>query len=273
MSTLSEITRELLKKSKLKIKKRLGQHFLIDKDILQRILAAAELAKEDLAIEIGTGLGTFTKELAERVAKVITVEIDQKLLEVARDFLKDYKNIEFIREDILEVDLSPYPQAKIVANLPYYITTPIIEKLIEAKPKLIVLTVQREVAERIVSKPASKDYGSFSIFVQYHTIPEIISFVPKSAFLPRPEVSSAILKLTPRKGPAVEVKDEKLFFEIVRAAFQQRRKTLKKALSSKFGLSKVESALSQAQIDPKRRGETLSLAEFASICNALSSMI
>ncbi|MCX5726631.1 MAG: 16S rRNA (adenine(1518)-N(6)/adenine(1519)-N(6))-dimethyltransferase RsmA [Candidatus Saganbacteria bacterium] len=275
--TLSGITRELLKIYSFPPKKKLGQHFLIDTGVLDRLLEAADLKKNDLVIEIGTGLGTVTKELAERSGTVVSIEYDKILFQIAGEYLGSAENIELIRDDILEVNLSrtikkykKNKNLKIVGNLPYYISAPIISKLIELKPKpdLIVLTLQKEVAERIVAKPGTKEYGSFSIFVQFYAEPEIHSYAPKSAFYPQPQVSSAIIILKPRTEPIAKVKNEKLFFNIVRAAFGQRRKMLRAALKKIKGISQV---LAEVGIDEKRRGETLSIEEFTLVENALSN--
>ena len=269
--TLGELTRKLLKKHAFQPKKKLGQHFLTDPGVLNRLLEAANPRKTDLVIEIGTGLGIVTKILASGSGALVSIEYDKILFQIANEYLKSVRNIELIRDDILRLNFSGilkryqnFKNFKIVANLPYYISTPIIAKLIELRPKpdLIVLTVQREVAERIVAKPGTKDYGSFTIFVQYYTEPKIHSYAPKSAFYPQPLVGSAIIVLKPRTIPQVKVGDEKLFFDIVHAAFQQRRKMLRVALKKFKGISEI---LSKLGIDEKRRGETLSIKEFARI--------
>lgn len=260
--TLSQITKELLASYGRHPRKRLGQHFLIDPQVLQRIIDAAELNKNDVVLEIGTGLGVLTKELADQVKKIVTIEVDKELLKIAKEVLKDYTNIEFIPGDILKMDLTKieYP-FKVVGNLPYYITSPIIERILglEQKPKIIVITVQKEVAERMVATPGSKKYGSFSIFVQFHAEVKLDSLVSKSSFYPRPEVSSAIVVLKPYQISPYQVSNEKKFFEIVHTAFQQRRKKLKNSLA--------EFSLENKGIDLNRRPEMLSIEEFVHLAN------
>ncbi len=280
---ISETLRKTLLKYNFIPKIKLGQHFMIDPATLDRIIQAGELSKNDLVIEIGTGTGILTEKIAEAAGQVISVEYDKILIEIARDLLKGYKNVELIREDFLKLDLKKitkkYPEFKsykIVANLPYYITAPIVTKIIETKPgcSLAVLTVQAEVADRMIAKAGPKEYGSFSIYVQYHFDPHIVSFIPKSAFIPHPAVKSAIVMLRPRNAPPVKVKNERMFFDIVHAAFEHRRKTLRNAIliSKKFKLSseKLDLALEKAGIDGGRRGETLSLKEFSLIADSLN---
>jgi 16S rRNA (adenine1518-N6/adenine1519-N6)-dimethyltransferase len=258
--TLARITKELLAAYDRRPRKRLGQHFLIDPKVVERISRAAALTKDDLVIEIGSGLGVVTAELAAQVYHLIAVEIDQELLKISQAVLKDARNISFVAGDILKVDLAELAlgrKYKIVGNLPYYITAPIIEKVLtaKAKPTLAVLMTQKEVAERMAAAPGSKRYGSFSVFCQYHAAVKLESLVSKSSFLPWPEVSSAIVSLVPHPSPLFPNLNEVLFFKIVRAAFQQRRKMLRNSLAD----FKAEGA----GIDLVRRPETLSLAEFA----------
>ena len=280
---ISEFTREILSKHRFIPKKKLGQHFMIDPMTLDRIIKVSSISKEDLVIEIGTGTGILTETLAENSGFVISIEYDKILIEIAKDILKEYKNIELVRDDFLKFDikkaLKKYPKFKsykVIANLPYYITAPIISKLIETKPcfSLATLTVQREVGDRMIAEPGSKSYGSFSIYVQYYFEVKIASYIPKSAFIPHPAVSSAIIILKPRKIPPVKVKNEKTFFDIVHAAFEHRRKTLRNAIlisgKFKFPRDKLDKALSKAGIDGERRGETLNMEEFAKISNFLS---
>ncbi|MDI6731386.1 MAG: 16S rRNA (adenine(1518)-N(6)/adenine(1519)-N(6))-dimethyltransferase RsmA [Candidatus Margulisbacteria bacterium] len=262
--TLAEITKELLNTYGRFPRKNLGQHFLIDPQVLQRIIQAAEIEKEDLIIEIGSGLGVVTSELAKRAYQVIAVEIDKELVSICKSILKDFKNISFVEKDILKVkldDLALGRRYRLVGNLPYYITSPIIEKIFKAKdkPDCAVLMVQKEVAERMVAKPGGKNYGSFSIFCQYYADVSIDSFVSKSSFLPWPEVGSALVVLKPYEEPKFDVQDEKRFFDLVHKAFQQRRKKLRNSLAS--------FKLENCPIDLSRRPETLSIEEFAVIAN------
>jgi 16S rRNA (adenine1518-N6/adenine1519-N6)-dimethyltransferase len=262
--TLAEITKELLAVYGRHPRKRLGQHFLIDPQVLQRIIRAAELSKDDLVIEIGSGLGVVTAELAKLVYHLIAVEIDKELLRISKEILKPYQNISFVPKDILKADLPKLIMGrryKIIGNLPYYITAPIIEKILqtEDKPEVAVLMVQKEVAERMAASPGSKKFSSFSIFVQFHAEVKLNSFVSKSSFYPWPEVGSAIVTLKPHKSPKYNVKNETLFFEIVHAAFQQRRKKIRNSLG-KHNLEGIE-------IDLNRRPETLSIEEFVHLAN------
>lgn len=258
--SLSYLTKELLTRHQIHPQKKLGQNFLIDPAVLDRILSAANLKKNDVVLEIGTGLGTLTKVLAEKVKKVITVEVDPQLLQITINYLKDYKNIKYINQSILEYKI-PESVTKVVANLPYYITTPIISKLLkEAKMNLIVLTIQAELAERIVAKPGGKDYGSFSVFVQAQAEAKVYSYIQKSAFIPQPEVTSAVLTLKPYKKILYKIN-----FDLVRSAFNQRRKTLKNALKK----SKFKVDFMKIGIDPERRAETLNLREWAKLTSTI----
>lgn len=290
--SISQQTKTLLLKHGFHLKKSLGQNLLIDPGSLNRIIEASDISEEDIILEIGTGTGILTKELSKKAKKVVSYEIDKRIFEVAKEYLAGIDNIDLRNKDFLRATLTPASlplagegRVRVIANVPYYITTPIIEKIIMINrnnhvkacgrtPQQIlissaILTVQREFAERMVAKPGTKDYGSFSIFVNYYTEPKILFNIPRSAFLPQPDVGSAVISLAVRKRPAVAVKDEKVFFEIVRAAFNQRRKTLKKALSAKFPPEVIENALSKSGIDGRRRGETLSIEEFAKICDCL----
>jgi len=299
---LSKITKEFLRKHGIRIKKRLGQNFLIDEGILNKIVEVANLSKDDIVIEIGPGMGTLTKKLARKAQKVLAIEIDENLAKLLQETFRSYPNVEIIQADILKINLKKlvtrlpgYPvtqfktgkpanrqtgkqanKVKVVANLPYYITTPIIIHLLKAREILsdIVLMVQKEVGRRMVAKPRTKDYGALSILVQYYTKPQIAIKVPRSAFLPEPEVDSCVVNLEVLEKPAVKVKDEELFFKVVRASFEQRRKALKNALSRtrdlKLTKKKILSILEKADIKPLRRGETLSLEEFARLSNLLT---
>jgi len=282
---LPKVTKKFLREHGIRIKKRLGQNFLINEGILNRIVEVADLSKDDIVIEIGPGMGTLTKKLAQNVKKVLAIEIDENLVKLLRETLAHLKNVEIIQGDILKIDLrklpitdhrSPITKVKVVANLPYYITTPIIIHLLKAREILsnIVIMVQKEVGRRMVAKPRTKDYGALSLLIQYYTKPQIAVKVPRSAFLPEPEVDSCVVNLEVLEKPAVKVKDEELFFKVVRASFEQRRKALKNALSQTRDLDlnkkKVLEILEKADIKPLRRGETLSLEEFAKLSNLIA---
>ena len=278
-------TRAILEKYGFSFKKSLGQNFLIDTNILQRIIDFAELDKEASgAIEIGPGIGALTEQLAKNSKKVVAFEIDQRLLPILEDTLSPYKHVKVIHNDVLKADVkevidqefSDIKDLMVVANLPYYVTTPIIMKLLEENLPIrgIVCMLQKEVADRIAAKPGTKEYGSLSIAIQYYTVPETVMIVPKTVFIPQPNVDSAVIRLTRRPKPLVEVKDEAFFFTITRASFAQRRKTLQNNLMSQLpnGKEKKElilSALDRAGIDPKRRGETLSIEEFGRLSDEL----
>ena len=281
---------ELLRQHGLRPMKRLGQNFLCDRNTLDRIVRAAELTPDDPTIEIGGGLGALTLALADSSPSVTTIEIDRHLEPILREVTAPYPNVNLIFADFLLLDLTKlFDEAfgerpgVIVANIPYYITTPILERLLEHKSRLkrIVLLVQHEFAQRMVASPGSDECGSMSLFIQYHAKVELVGTVPKSVFLPAPEVNSAIVALNPLVNGAVPVRDETRFFRIIRAAFGQRRKTLLNALlrapaSFELGFTtddreKAEALLLRAKIDGTRRGETLSLEEFARISDAFSS--
>ncbi|MFH1710342.1 MAG: 16S rRNA (adenine(1518)-N(6)/adenine(1519)-N(6))-dimethyltransferase RsmA [bacterium] len=262
---------DLLRKHDIRLNKSLGQHFLSDTAQLKKIADAASLCKDDIVLEVGTGIGTLTEYLAQKAGFVVSVELDRKLIPAAEKYLKDFKNIEIINEDIMKCDIpkilnkySNFKHRKVVANVPYNITTPLITLLIGSKAKFssIVLTIQEEVARRITSKPGIKQYGSFTVYVNYYARPEIKAIIPNSAFVPPPKVSSAVLRLDILDEPPVKVKDEKMFFRIVRAAFNQRRKMLKNALEAAHIKWPDGSG-----IDGKRRGETLSMEEFAKLAD------
>ena len=269
----------LLRRHGLRPRKRWGQNFLIDRNTLSNVLRAADGTPADRVLEIGPGLGTLTRELAHRCRRVVAVEIDPLLVTVLQgETLADLANVAVIRGDALEIDLAAILGTetglwKAVANIPYYITTPLIERLLTVKERLerIVLMVQREVAARLIAAPGTDDYGALSVFVQYHTIPEITARVSRSAFLPPPGVDSAIVRLLVRREAAAPVRDEALFFQVVRAAFQQRRKMLLNALTTVPGLTRetAGAALARAGIDPTRRGETLAVADFARLADAV----
>lgn len=272
------VTREVVERYQFHFKKQFGQNFLIDSNILDKIVDAADLSKEDGALEIGPGIGTLTQALAERAGKIVAVEKDNRLIPILADTLREYPNVRIHHADVLETDLHRLfreqfnaRKVSVVANLPYYVTTPIVMKLLEEKLSLhaIVVMVQREVAERMAASPGGKDYGALTIAVQYYAEPEIVCRVPKTAFMPQPNVESIVIKLKLRDQPAVAVRNEKLFFQVVKASFAQRRKTILNNLQHNLsmpdgnGKETVLAALSRAEIDPMRRGETLSLQEFA----------
>ncbi|GIO03319.1 16S rRNA (adenine(1518)-N(6)/adenine(1519)-N(6))-dimethyltransferase RsmA [Brevibacillus laterosporus] len=276
-------TREIIEKYGFSLKKSLGQNFLTDINILHNIIDAAELSKDKAVIEIGPGIGALTEQLCRAAGKVMAIEIDQRLLPILEDTLSPYDNITVVHGDVLKLDvgaliaehLSGCSGVSVVANLPYYVTTPILMGLLESGIQLdhIVVMIQKEVAERIAAKPGTKDYGSLSVAAQFYAETSIEMIVPASVFIPRPNVDSAVIKLSIRKQPIVEVADEKLFFRVVKASFAQRRKTLQNNLvTNYFGKEKKEQALQaleEADILPSRRGETLSIQEFATLANTI----
>lgn len=276
-------TKEIIQRHGFSFKKSLGQNFLIDQNILGKIVAAAGLDDTKGALEIGPGIGALTEKLAQEAGKVAAVEIDQRLLPILEEVLEPYPHVRVIHGDVLKLDLQALFAAEfgdmsgvsVVANLPYYVTTPILMKLLEEKLPLthIVVMIQKEVAERMAAAPGGKEYGSLSIAVQYYSVPELICTVPHSVFIPQPNVESAVIRLTVRKTPAVNVADEAFFFEVVQASFAQRRKTISNNLKSRFfpkeGRERLEQLLEAAGIVPSRRAETLSLAEFAKLSDTL----
>lgn len=286
MATLGipQNTIEVLQKHKFNFQKKFGQNFLIDTHVLERIMDAAEITKEDCVVEIGPGIGTMTQYLAERAGEVVAVEIDKNLIPILKETLADYDNVTVINEDILKVDLNQIVQeknggkpVKVVANLPYYITTPIIMGLFENQVPLksITIMVQKEVADRMQVGPGTKDYGALSLAVQYYAKPEIVANVPPNCFIPRPNVGSAVIKLTRYEQPPVMVKDEKFMFSLIRASFNQRRKTLVNGLTNAQNLSvtkeKVAAVLEEMQLSPTVRGEALTLEQFARLSDLLKS--
>ncbi|MBB5325856.1 16S rRNA (adenine1518-N6/adenine1519-N6)-dimethyltransferase [Anoxybacillus tepidamans] len=277
-------TREILEKYGFSFKKSLGQNFLIDTNILRRIVDFAELSNDTGVIEIGPGIGALTEQLARRAKKVVAFEIDQRLLPILADTLSPYANVRIIHQDVLKADIQrvidkELPEVSdimVVANLPYYVTTPIIMKLLEDHLPIrgIVVMLQKEVADRISAQPGTKDYGSLSIAIQYYTEAETVMTVPRTVFMPQPNVDSAVIRLTKREKPAADVVDESFFFQVVRASFSQRRKTILNNLTSQLPNGKqrketIERVLAELQLDPRRRGETLTLAEFAALSNRL----
>lgn len=277
-------TRAILEKYGFSFKKSLGQNFLIDTNILNRIVDHAELTAESGAIEIGPGIGALTEQLARRSKSVLAFEIDQRLLPILEETLSPYPNTKVINEDILKADVQKAIEEEfaglsdimVVANLPYYVTTPIIMKLLEDQLPIrgIVCMLQKEVADRIAAKPGSKNYGSLSIAIQYYTKAETVMIVPKTVFVPQPNVDSAVIRLTKLEEPAVIVKSESFFFQVTRASFAQRRKTILNNLTNQLPNGKqrkeqILEALTEAAIEPGRRGETLSLDEFAILSDKL----
>lgn len=273
-------TIEILQKYDFSFQKKFGQNFLIDTHVLDKIISAAHITKEDMVLEIGPGIGTMTQYLAEAAGKVIAVEIDRNLIPILEDTLSEYNNVRVINEDVLKLDLRKLADEenggkaiKVVANLPYYITTPIIMGLFEnhVPVESITVMVQKEVADRMQTGPGNKDYGALSLAVQYYAEPYIVANVPPNCFMPRPKVGSAVIRLTRHEKPPVEVKDEKLMFDIIRASFNQRRKTLANGLnnSDKITCSKeiITEAIEKLGKGPSVRGEALSLQEFASLSN------
>jgi len=279
MNSLLQITKLLLHKQGIRVRKYLGQNFLIDEEVLHKIIEAVNLSPDDFVLEIGAGPGILTKEIAKRVKRVIAIELDQNLIKTLRENLKNYPGVEIIKGDVLRLNLkSLFPAnipVKIIANLPYYITTPIIMHLLEQKfPPFtrLVIMVQKEVGLRIVASPKSADSGVLSVILQYYSKPELISIVPRKAFFPSPKVDSAIVRLTIRKNPPVQVVNENLFFKVVRASFSHRRKTLTNSLlKSQLGLDKekITQLLADAHIEPDLRAQSLSLQNFAHLANTL----
>ena len=283
-------TAEIIKQYKFVFQKNYGQNFLVDANILEKIIRLSEITKDDCVIEIGPGIGTMTQYLAESAGKVIAIEIDRHLIPILEETLKEYKNVTIMNEDVLKVDIKKIVEEKnngnpikVVANLPYYITTPIVMGLFESGVPLqdITIMVQKEVAERMQVGPGSKDYGALSLAVQYYARPEVLLQVPGTCFMPRPAVGSAVIRLKRYEKPPVTAQDEKKMFAVIRAAFGQRRKTLSNALAG--GLTYADSkgnpvqvnrqqvcaVLEKMGIKPDIRGETLTLAQFAELSNLL----
>ena len=268
--------RDILNKYGITLQKKLGQHFITDSNILSRIASAGDISHDDLVLEIGSGIGTLTKVLAKKAGFVIAVEMDRKLIPAAIEYLKGIGNIELVNQDIMKVNIPKeirkhpgFKHLKVVANLPYYITSPVISMLLEGKTKfdVMIFTIQKEVARRLVSPPGNKEYGSFTVFVNYYAKPKIMFDIPASSFTPRPKVDSSVIRLDILDKPSVKVKSEKLFFRVVRAAFNQRRKMLKNALEAAH-LKWPD----RTEIDGRRRGETLSIEEFARLSDLISSI-
>ena len=275
-------TIEILQKYNFNFQKKFGQNFLVDANILEKIVDSAEITKDDCIIEIGPGIGTMTQYLAERAKKVIAVEIDKALIPILGDTLSEYDNVTVINQDILKLDINNLVEVendgkpiKVVANLPYYITTPIIMGLFESKVPLssITIMVQKEVAQRMQVGPGTKDYGALSLAVQFYAKPRIITIVPASCFMPRPNVDSAVISLERHEVVPVEVSNERFMFDLIRATFNQRRKTLVNSLknASNLNLSReeIESVLNKMELSLTIRGEALTLEQFALLANYL----
>lgn len=275
-------TIEVIKKYEFCFQKKFGQNFLIDGHVLDKIIAGAGVTKDDMVLEIGPGIGTMTQYLAEAAGKVVAVEIDRNLLPILQETLADYDNVKVIHADVLSLDLEKLVQEenggrpiKVVANLPYYITTPIIMALFEQHVPLanVTVMVQKEVAARMKSGPGSKDYGALSLAVQYYAEPYIVANVPCNCFIPRPNVDSAVIRLTRYEEPPVQVNDEKMLFKIIRASFNQRRKTLQNGLNNSselnFTKDQIAAAIAEAGFSPSVRGEALTLEQFAKLTDIL----
>lgn len=278
-----QVTIETIKKYDFAFQKKFGQNFLIDGHVLDKIIAAAGVTKEDVVLEIGPGFGTMTQYLAEAAKEVIAVEIDKTLIPILQETLKDYDNVTLINEDILKVDIGALAEEKnggnpikVVANLPYYITTPIIMGLFENHVPLenVTVMVQKEVAQRMQAGPGTKDYGALSLAVQFYAQPYIVANVPPNCFIPRPNVGSAVIRLTKWEKLPVQVKDEAFLFSLIRASFNQRRKTLQNSLvNGGIGVTKeqVAAALEQMELPPAVRGEALTLSQFARLSDLLKA--
>ncbi|MEF2899951.1 MAG: 16S rRNA (adenine(1518)-N(6)/adenine(1519)-N(6))-dimethyltransferase RsmA [Clostridia bacterium] len=276
-----QATKEVVQKHNFKFSKSLGQNFLIDTNVIDRILEGARVKEGDYVIEVGPGIGTLTKEMGRSAEKVVAIEIDKTLIPILEETLEDFPNIEVINQDILKVNVQELVKeklnggpVKLVANLPYYITTPIVMKFLEEDIPVtdIVVMVQKEVADRMNAKPNTKDYGALSVAVQYYCDTEIVAKAPRHMFMPQPNVDSTVIGLHVREEQIYHVDNEDIFFKTVKASFGQRRKTLLNSLGGLGFLSKdqIKEALKEANIDEKRRGETLSIEEFASLSNAVN---
>lgn len=275
-------TKEIINKYSFAFQKKFGQNFLIDSNILESIVSAADITKDDFVLEIGPGIGTMTQYLCETARHVVAVEIDKMLIPILQDTLSEYDNVEVINQDVLKLDINALAQEKnagqpikVVANLPYYITTPIIMGLFESGVPIesITIMVQKEVADRMQTGPGSKDYGALSLAVQYYAEAKVQLNVSATCFMPRPNVDSAVIKLTRHKTPVVDVKDEKLMFKVIRASFNQRRKTLVNGLKNSseldFSKEKILEAINTIGKEESIRGEKLTLEDFANLTNAL----
>lgn len=278
-------TKEIINKYSFAFQKKFGQNFLIDSNVLESIIRGAEITKDDFVLEIGPGIGTMTQYLCEAARQVVAVEIDKMLIPILEDTLSEYDNVEVINQDVLKVDIKSLAEEKnngkpikVVANLPYYITTPIIMGLLESGVPIdsITIMVQKEVADRMQTGPGSKDYGALSLAVQYYATAKVILNVSATCFMPRPNVDSAVIKLTRHKEPTVNVADEKLMFKIIRASFNQRRKTLVNGLKNSpelsFSKEQIVKAIEKIGKPETIRGEALTLEEFAELANAFTEL-
>ena len=276
-----QITKEIVQKHDFRFSKSLGQNFLIDSNIIDKIIDGANIGEDDYVLEVGPGIGTLTREISKRAKKVVAVEIDKKLIPILRETLSDLDNVEVINSDILKLNILEVIKEKmdnkpikLVANLPYYITTPIVMKFLEENipVETIVVMVQKEVADRMQANPGTKDYGALSVAVQYYSNPHVVTKVPRTLFIPQPNVESSVICLDVHKKPIYELRDKDLFFDVVKSSFGKRRKTLLNALSSgSIVVSKeeIKKVLEQSGIEENRRGETLTIDEFAKLSNVL----
>lgn len=278
---LEQKTREIVKHFGFRFSKSLGQNFLVNEEVLKNIIDGATLNEESCVMEIGPGIGTLTAEMAKKAKRVVSIELDDNLIPVLNETLGNYENIKLVHGDALKIDFNELikeeglTNIKLVANLPYYVTTPIITKIFEERTSIerIVVMIQKEVGDRIVAKPGSKDYGALSLVCQYYSEPSKVCDVPPTSFIPEPKVDSIVIRMEIRKTLAVEVDDEKLFFNIIRQSFNMRRKTLWNALKPLgYGEEKLRSAFEKSEIDEKRRGETLSIQEFGRLANELNKI-
>ena len=281
--SLAAKTKDIINRYGFAFKKNFGQNFLVDEHVLDKIISAADISSEDIVLEIGPGIGTLTAALAKRAKKVISVEIDKTLIPVLNEVLSGFNNIEIINGDILKTDIAKISEEnggkrlKLVANLPYYITTPIIMGILEQRLPVESMTVmiQREVAMRMQAEPSSKDYGALSLAVKYRCTPYLAANVPQNCFMPRPNVDSAVITLTPHAKPPVEVKDEALMFALIKAAFSQRRKTLLNCIFNSgqwdMGKDDIAELIRGCGFDERVRGEDLSLEDFAKLSDAMSA--
>ncbi len=269
-------TRQIVEKYNFRFSKRLGQNFLTDNTVLDDIVENAEIQKDDFIIEIGPGVGTLTRRLLEKAKKVCAIELDESLIPIITNEMKEYDNFTLIHNDALKVDfnniIGEEQSVKLVANLPYYVTTPIISKLLNEgyNFKSLTIMIQKEVGDRIAAKPSTKDYGALTLLVQYYCDVKVVRVVKPSCFIPQPKVDSLVIRLDKLEKPRVQVKDEKLFFNVIRSAFNMRRKTLWNAMKGlKLSSEDLEKAFEAAGIDSKRRGETLSIEEFGKLSDEI----